>query len=93
MQRFCTKLENNEFRGNSIDFLYFMLVGFWIQIFAAAFLKIPFLSDSLMDMVLYVWSRTNQNGIVVIFGFLPMPAPYLNWYFCDLGFILDFNVY
>eukprot|EP01017_Pseudomicrothorax_dubius_P046719 TRINITY_DN8274_c0_g1_i1.p1 TRINITY_DN8274_c0_g1~~TRINITY_DN8274_c0_g1_i1.p1 ORF type:complete len:109 (-),score=11.97 TRINITY_DN8274_c0_g1_i1:93-419(-) len=32
-------------------------------------------------MILYLWSRRNRNVLMHVFGFLPLKAPYLIWFF------------
>lgn len=59
MYRFSSKLELYTFRGNSAKYLYFISFGILFQIFFAFFAQISFLSDSLLNMMLYYWTRKN----------------------------------
>ena len=42
-------------------------------------LGLPFLSSSLVFMLLYLWSRENPNANTSIMGFVTLKAFYLPW--------------
>ncbi|EGR32571.1 hypothetical protein IMG5_077370 [Ichthyophthirius multifiliis] len=79
--RFSRRLEEYSFRGNTIDYFYFVS-------FASIF-GLYNLSDSFLNMILYLWSRKNSNIMVHIFGIIPIQAPYITWFFVFLQIIFQ----
>jgi len=72
-----TRLEERTFRNKAADYLYFLLLGVTVMIGYASIVGFTNLSKSFLTMLLYVWSRYNQDVIMLIFGFLPIKAPYI----------------
>ncbi|KAI8909153.1 Derlin, partial [Gorgonomyces haynaldii] len=88
LARYCEQLETGAFRNRTADFLYMMLL-FWIMILLGAwFVKIPFLSQSLVFAVTYLWSRRNPNIPMGFFGVLNFQAAYLCWVLIGFSVIL-----
>jgi len=78
----CSKrLEEHTFRNKTADYIYFLLVGIGLMTCYGAFAGFPTHSRSFLTMLLYIWSRYNQNVVLLVFGFVPMKAPYITWFF------------
>jgi len=78
----CSKrLEEHTFRNKTADYLYFLIVGIVLMIGYGSFAGFPTHSRSFLTMLLYLWSRYNQNVVLLVFGFVPMKAPYITWFF------------
>jgi len=78
----CSKrLEEHTFRNKIADYVYFLFLGITIMTVYGSFGGFTSLSRSFLTMLLYLWSRYNQNVVLLIFGFVPMKAPYITWFF------------
>jgi len=84
-----TRLEERTFRNKAADYLYFLLLGVTVMIGYASIVGFTNLSKSFLTMLLYVWSRYNQDVIMLIFGFLPIKAPYITWVYIVVDIILE----
>ena len=78
----CKRYEENPFNtgggGNSSDFLFMILFGMALLIILAYFFDLFNMSEPLLYMFMYVWSRKNPETISNIFGF-KFKAIYLPW--------------
>lgn len=89
----CSKrLEEHTFRNKTADYLFFLLLGSTIMSICGALAGFPSLSRSFFTMVLYLWSRYNRNVVLVIFGFVPMKAPYITWFFIVFDIMIGESV-
>jgi hypothetical protein len=43
-------------------------------------------------IILYVWSRKNQDLFIHVMGLLPLKAPYLTWFFMLMNIILGESI-
>lgn len=78
----CSKrLEEHTFRNKTADYIYFLLVGIVVMTCYGAVAGFTTHSRSFLTMLLYIWSRYNQNVVLLVFGFVPMKAPYITWFF------------
>jgi len=78
----CSKrLEEHTFRNKTADYIYFLLLGVVLMTCYGAIAGFTTHSRSFLTMLLYIWSRYNQNVVLLVFGFVPMKAPYITWFF------------
>jgi Derlin-2/3 len=92
LARYCKLLEETSFRGRTADFFFMLLfggtlltlivVGGDMLTFAAPFVDIIFLSNSLTFMMVYVWSKRNPHVQMSFLGLFSFTAPYLPWVSC-----------
>lgn len=85
---YCRRLEEDNFRGGSADFLFMILFGALCLLIAAPFLGLPFLSQSLVAMILYVWGRLNPHQQLRIYGLFTVGASYLALILLCISFAL-----
>eukprot|EP01027_Heterolobosea_sp_BB2_P003846 GEZU01005796.1.p1 GENE.GEZU01005796.1~~GEZU01005796.1.p1 ORF type:complete len:234 (-),score=24.20 GEZU01005796.1:164-865(-) len=85
---YCRRLEEHSFHGRSADFLNMILFGSIMMLIISPFLGLPFLSQSLVIMVLYVWSRLNPHQNLRIYGLFTVAAPYLAYVLLGLSVML-----
>lgn len=88
LYRYCKMLETNSFRGRTADFLFMLIFGATLLVFASPLTKIEFLGPSLTFMMVYVWGRRNARQIVSFMGILSFRAPYLPWVLLLFSFVL-----
>jgi len=88
---YCRRLEENSFHGKSSDFLYMMLFGCTLMLFVAPLFDLPFLSQSLIMLLLYIWSRRNPLERLRLYGLFTIGAAYLPYIFLALTFMLGGN--
>uniref|UniRef100_A0A7N0RF29 Derlin n=1 Tax=Kalanchoe fedtschenkoi TaxID=63787 RepID=A0A7N0RF29_KALFE len=85
----CKMLEEKSFRGRSADFFYMMLFGVMVLTgivlggrivpsVSASFAGIYYLSDSLVIMMVYLWSKYNPS-IPIGFILFTCTSAYLPW--------------
>ena len=95
--RCSKKLEQQIFKNNIADYLFFLLTGItvmtvrrhWNNIFYLIILIKAYgiymgftnLSKPFLTMLLYLWSRYNRNAVFLVLGIFPIKAPYITWYF------------
>mmetsp|Transcript_40039 Transcript_40039/g.45721 ORF Transcript_40039/g.45721 Transcript_40039/m.45721 type:complete len:233 (+) Transcript_40039:97-795(+) len=89
--RYSTRLEAHNFRGRSIDYLYFILVGCTMLTIAAPFCGMFMMSSSLSFMLLYLWSRRKSGMQMWILG-LRLTAPYVPWFFMFINFVMEVSL-
>jgi len=78
----CSKrLEEHTFRNKAADYIYFLLCGMTLMTLYGSIAGFTTHSRSFLTMLLYFWSRYNQNVVLLVFGFVPMKAPYITWFF------------
>eukprot|EP00761_Pharyngomonas_kirbyi_P012902 gb/GECH01012929.1/.p1 GENE.gb/GECH01012929.1/~~gb/GECH01012929.1/.p1 ORF type:complete len:240 (+),score=37.00 gb/GECH01012929.1/:1-720(+) len=88
LYHYCRRLEEHSFQGRSADFLFMMIFGSGIMLMLAPLLDLPFLSHSLVVMVLYVWSRHNPRQHLQIYGLFTIRAPYLAYVLLGISALL-----
>ena len=74
---YCRRLEEHYYHRRTARFLYMLLFGASFMLVLAAQYGLPFLSHSLVIMVLYVWSRRNPDEHLSIYGLVTISVPYL----------------
>eukprot|EP01061_Rhynchopus_euleeides_P041888 TRINITY_DN73200_c0_g1_i1.p1 TRINITY_DN73200_c0_g1~~TRINITY_DN73200_c0_g1_i1.p1 ORF type:complete len:213 (+),score=73.59 TRINITY_DN73200_c0_g1_i1:227-865(+) len=74
---YCRRLEEHYYHRRTARFVYMLLFGASFMLVLAAQYDLPFLSHSLVIMVLYVWSRRNPDEHLSIYGLVTISVPYL----------------
>ena len=80
--RYGVFLEQHTFAGRIADFVWMIMLGIFVLLplpLIVPSLGLPFLSSSLVFMLLYLWSRENPNANTSIMGFVTLKAFYLPW--------------
>lgn len=92
--RYAPALEDNPYpsgggahRGNIADFVYMLLFGAIVLLFAGWWMGMYFMSFSLFFMVIYVWSRRHPEEFTSFYGFR-FKASYLPWVLVGFSFIV-----
>ena len=85
------KYERNPFNtgagGTSSDYLYMLFIGMALLLLASYFMPLMVLSESLLYMITYVWSRREPESLVNIYGFT-FQGVYLPWIYLGLRLIM-----
>ena len=79
LARYSRRLEEETFAGKTADFLYMIMIGSILMLFAAPIVSIPFLGSSLTFMLVYVWSKRNPWTQLQFIGLMNFTAPWLPW--------------
>lgn len=88
--RYGVQLEKGPFERRTADFLWMMifstlaLLGFGLLV---PMLKSPFMGNSLVFMLLYIWSREFANSGINIMGLFVVQGFYLPWVMLGLNVI------
>lgn len=85
---YCRRLEEHSFHGRSADFLFMVIVGSLLMLLIGPVLELPFLSHSLVVMILYNWSRRNPHEQLRLYGLVTVSASYLPLVLFVLSFML-----
>jgi len=73
--------------GASSDFLYMLMVGAALMWMVGYFLGLVFIGESLVFMVIYVWSRKNPEAPLGFFGF-SFVGLHLPWVLMAMGILM-----
>eukprot|EP01059_Diplonema_ambulator_P030949 TRINITY_DN5522_c0_g1_i1.p2 TRINITY_DN5522_c0_g1~~TRINITY_DN5522_c0_g1_i1.p2 ORF type:complete len:213 (+),score=64.21 TRINITY_DN5522_c0_g1_i1:54-692(+) len=84
---YSRRLEEHFYHRRTSRFLYMFLFGGLMMLGLAAIYDLPFLSHSLIVMVLYVWSRRNPDEHLSIYGLVTFSAPYLAYLLLGLSLL------
>eukprot|EP01063_Lacrimia_lanifica_P018884 TRINITY_DN25845_c0_g1_i1.p2 TRINITY_DN25845_c0_g1~~TRINITY_DN25845_c0_g1_i1.p2 ORF type:complete len:241 (+),score=93.67 TRINITY_DN25845_c0_g1_i1:62-724(+) len=85
---YSRRLEEHFYHRRTARFVYMLLFGATLMVGLASVYNIPFLSHSLVMMVLYVWSRRNPDEhLSFYFGLVTLSAPYLAFLLLGLGML------
>jgi len=89
------RYESNPFNtgagGNSADFLYMLLMAMAVLLAVGYYFDMYVLSESLLYVVMYAWSRREPEGQVNIFGFR-FKALYLPWIYVAIRLMMGGSV-
>mmetsp|Transcript_35092 Transcript_35092/g.86047 ORF Transcript_35092/g.86047 Transcript_35092/m.86047 type:complete len:240 (+) Transcript_35092:138-857(+) len=80
--RYGVFLEQHTFEGRTADFVWMVMLGMLTLLplpLIIPSLELPFLSASLVFMLVYLWSRENPNANTSIMGMIQLKAFYLPW--------------
>lgn len=87
----CMRYERNPFNtgggGTSADFIWMLCIGGLIFPIIGAIAGEAFFSESILFMIMYVWSRREPEGALNIFGF-KFQALYLPWVYLALRLLM-----
>ncbi|KAJ1407241.1 Derlin, partial [Ochromonadaceae sp. CCMP2298] len=87
----CRRYEEAPFNtgagGSSADFLWLILMAMALMLVAAYYLDIMVLSEAILYVVMYVWSRRDPDSLVKIFGF-KFKALYLPWVYIGIRVVM-----
>jgi hypothetical protein len=87
----CRRYEEAPFNtgagGSSADFLWLVLMAMGVMLVAAYYLGMMFLSEAILYVVMYVWSRRDPDMLVKIFGF-KLKALYLPWVYIGIRLLM-----
>lgn len=94
---FCRRYEANPFNtgagGTSADFLWMVLLGMLVCGFVNyLFLEMPILSEPLLYMIVYVWSRREPDVPQKIFGLGPIKSIYLPFVYMAIRTIMGGSI-
>ncbi|XP_021286833.1 derlin-1.1-like [Herrania umbratica] len=87
--RYGVLLERGPFDKRTADYVWMLIFGALSLLVMAAipFLWTPFMADSLVFMIVYVWSREFPNAQISIYGIVTLKGFYLPWAFLALDLI------
>jgi len=78
--RYGKELEAKRFEGRSADFLWCLAFTGLIQIVINYFMfGMPFLSQSMLSVIVYVWAREYADQILSMFGLFNIQGFYFPW--------------
>ena len=79
LSRYSRRLEEETFAGKTGDFLFMIMLGSTLMLFAAPIVQSHFLGNSLTFMLVYVWSKRNPWTQLQFLGLMNFTAPWLPW--------------
>lgn len=83
--RYGRELEAKRFEGRTADFVWAMLFMGAVQVSVAFLLGgLPFMAQSMLTAVVYLWSREYAETVLSIFGLFNVQAFYFPWVRCSL---------
>ncbi|KAF0985184.1 hypothetical protein FDP41_000223 [Naegleria fowleri] len=88
---YCRRLEEHSFHRKTADFFYLILFGSVAMICISPLLQLPFMSHSLVIMLLYIWSRRNPHEQFRIYGIFTVAAGYLSWVLLGVGLLMGMS--
>eukprot|EP00180_Rhodochaete_pulchella_P003904 Plantae.Rhodophyta-Rhodochaete_pulchella.ctg713.p1 GENE.Plantae.Rhodophyta-Rhodochaete_pulchella.ctg713~~Plantae.Rhodophyta-Rhodochaete_pulchella.ctg713.p1 ORF type:complete len:286 (-),score=42.18 Plantae.Rhodophyta-Rhodochaete_pulchella.ctg713:678-1454(-) len=92
LYRYSKLLEINSFRGRTADYLFMLMFGGFLCLILAIYLtSVPYFSESLTMMIVYVWGRKNAQLVMNFLGLFNFRAPYLAWVFLLFNVIFHGN--
>ncbi|KAJ1621976.1 Der1-like family-domain-containing protein [Pavlovales sp. CCMP2436] len=78
--RYSTQLEQGRFAGKSADYLVCLaLCALVLTVVAGLMGNVPFLSQSLISSIVYLWARLNPTQPLSMFGLFTVQAFYFPW--------------
>lgn len=77
--------------GNSADFLWMILLCMGVLLIISYFFDLYFLSEPLLYVILYVWSRREPNAVLNLFGFV-FKAIYLPWVYIAIRLFMGSEI-
>lgn len=91
----CRNYEANPFNtgagGTSADFLWMVIIGMLIFTVVGIYLEIYVMSEAILFMILYVWSRREPQSIRNIFGFR-FQGLYLPWIYVAIRLLMGSSI-
>jgi Derlin-2/3 len=75
-------------RGSSADFLFMILLSTPFFLLSAFYLQAKILGDTLLFMVMYVWSRQNPEALLNFYGF-KFQGQYAPWIYIALRVVMN----
>lgn len=86
----CKRYERNPFStgagGTSADFLWMVIVGMGIFCVVGCYFELGFMSEQLLYLIMYVWSRREPDTILSFFGF-KFKALYVPWVYMAFRYV------
>ena len=82
-------LESSVFKGNSADYIYFLLFCITNILIISFFVGFIFPASCLSFAMTYYWGRKSKNVVVQFMGIFNFRAPYLPWFDLLFSFLLD----
>jgi len=82
-------LEKSVFKGNSADYIFFLIVSIIVLSIIGPISGIVFLSNSLSFTMTYYWGRKSKHTFVNFMGIFTMRAPYLPWFYLLFSYLLE----
>jgi len=87
--RYGRELEVKRFEGRSADMVWFMafsglLMMAVVFLFGNSLGGMPFLSQSMLSAIVYLWSREYSEQVISIFGLFNVQAFYFPWVLCAI---------
>jgi len=78
--RYGKELETKRFEGRAADLLWCLVITGAIQVVVAFLLiEMPFLSQSMLSVFVYLWAREYAEQVVSVFGLFNVQAFYFPW--------------
>jgi len=78
--RYGRELEAKRFEGRAGDMLWMMLLtGLALSAIAYVMGEMPFLSQAMLSVLVYIWSREYSEQVLSIFGLFNVQAFYFPW--------------
>lgn len=91
----CRRYEASPFNtgggGNSSDFLWLILMSMAVLLVIAYFFDMLILSDAILYVIMYVWSRREPEGQLSMFGFR-FKAVYTPWVYIAIRLIMGGSI-
>ncbi|KAG0029743.1 Derlin 1 [Podila clonocystis] len=83
-----SQLEQSTFAGRSADFAWFVIFTCLSSAVAASYIGLPYLFQSLLIAVIYLWSKSNSDRIVSFMFGIQFKARYLPWVLMAYNYVV-----
>jgi Derlin-2/3 len=91
----CRRYENNPYNtgggGTTADFIYMILIGAAIILSIAHIYDFFILSEPILYMIMYVWSRRDPDVLLNIYGFR-FKGLYLPWIYLAIRLVMGNDI-
>jgi len=88
LYRHANDLETNQFQGRKADFLFMLLFGAVFLLLIGMWFPFQILGRGVIFMMLYYWSRKNEEVPMSFFGVINFKGIYLPWFLIGLNMLL-----
>ena len=89
LYRYGSSLENKQFQGRLADLVWMITVGCVSLTVINLYFGFPFLSEGIVMMVIYYWSRKNPSGVITFMLGVRTKSIYLPWIMCSFTLIIE----
>ncbi|CAI2378412.1 unnamed protein product [Moneuplotes crassus] len=91
--QYASGLEDSTFRTKSHDFFYLIFLIFASMGLLLYLTNESYVSPCFLEIIIYLWSKTNHGQIVHVLGFIRIRAGYLPIFFFCFSYLMEANLF